>query len=118
METLDLIEQACKDRNHDEIRKYLDAIDSSELKKDTFLKIINYYENTEGNFPVAYAMLFLDWTLKSEDYITGGQFIKKLSKLGVSEERIANLVYENIIKSQEAFYEERFNTNLELIKLF
>ena len=47
MEMLADVEQACRDNNHESVKRGLDRIESHDLKRKAFLKIIEYYENEE-----------------------------------------------------------------------
>lgn len=112
---LSQIEQACKNNNHVSVMQCLNEIDSDNLKKNTFLKIIDYYENEEARFPVGYVILYIEWLLKKRDVDEAGGYIEKLNSMGIEKERIAELIYEYVIKPDEPEYEARFNSNLEML---
>lgn len=116
MTKLSQIKQACKSNNHELIKHLLDSAESNELKRQVFLKVIHYYEQEEGLFPVGYSILFIEWLLNNKDFDTARDYIVKLNRLDITNERISELIFEYIIKANESDYRKRFNENLELLK--
>ncbi len=116
LEMLTQIKKACMDNNHKSVRQGLDKIESDELKRKAFLKIIDYYENEQTSFPVGYVILFIEWLLKKRDFDGAADNIEKLKQVGIARDRISELVYEHLIKPNEKEYEERFKRNLDLLK--
>ena len=115
-EILARIEQACRDNDHDSVKRGLNDIESDELKRNVFRKIIDYYENEEARFPVGYVVLFIVWLLEKRDFREAGKYIERLNRAGVAGERISELVYEHVIKPDEMEYAERFKRNLEMLQ--
>ena len=115
MEKLTQIDQLCKDHNHELIKRYIDSVEAEELKREIFLKIITYFEEEEGQFPMGYSMLFIEWLLKNQDVDTARDYFVKLNRLGVANGRMSELIYEYIIEPDETQYRERYNNNLELL---
>ncbi len=116
MDIMVQLEQACRDSDHESIKQELDSIESYELKKEAFQKIIDYYENEKGRFPVGYCLLFIEWLLKNRDLDTAGDYIARLDCFGVAGERVSGLIFEYVIKPEEPYYRERFERNLEILK--
>lgn len=116
MEILSQIEEACKNNRSTDVMNLLDSVESGELKRQTFLTIINYYEQEEGRFPIGYSILFLEWLLQNGDLDTAKDYIVKLNQLGIEKEQISELIFEYIIKPNEAAYRERFNKNIALLE--
>ncbi len=115
MELLAQIEKACRENNHDSVRQDLGAIEQQDIKRSAFLKIIDYYENEKSQFPVGYVILFIEWLLINGDLRIAGNYISKLHRMGIDRERISALIYEHVIKPDEAVYQERFKNNLEIL---
>jgi spore maturation protein CgeB len=116
MEIMVQLEKACRDSDHESIKQELDSIESYELKKEAFQKIIDYYENEKGRFPVGYCLLFIEWLLKNRELDTAGDYIARLDCFGVAGERVSGLIFEYVIKPEEPYYRERFERNLEILK--
>ncbi len=114
MEVLTQIEQACKDNNHGLNISILDSVESEELKKQAFLKIIDYYEKV-SQIPYKYYIHFIEWLLKNGDINTAKNYILKCNNLEIGHEEISELIYEYIIKPDESQYRQRFDKNLELL---
>jgi spore maturation protein CgeB len=110
------IEKACSDNDHETIIRAIDTMKSEELKKESFLKIINYYEKRESRLPVGYYVRFIEWLLKTGDVDTAGDYVERLNRLGVTKKRISELIYEYVIKPDEAHYREKFERNIALLK--
>ncbi len=109
------IEQACKDNNYELVKHLLDSLDSPNLKREAFERIIEYYEN-KSSFPVGYSLLFITNLLQHRDLTTAMNHIRKCKQIGVAEESISQLVYENLIKPNESYYKENFNKNVQLLQ--
>lgn len=116
MEEILQIGQACKDGNHELIKRLLDSIDSEDFKKQAFIKVINYYENEESLFPAGYLLFFIRWLLQHNDYAAAMEYILKCRRAGVAEDRISQLIFKTVIEPNEALYKENFNQNLNLLQ--
>lgn len=115
MEQIFQIEQACASNDNETVMSVLESIDSLDIKKQAFLKIIEYHE-TRSRFPVGYMFLFMKWLLQNNDRKTAMEYILKCRQNGVDEARISHVIYESVIKPDEAFYRENFNKNLQMLQ--
>ncbi|GBD95707.1 MAG TPA: hypothetical protein ENG83_04285 [Nitrospirae bacterium] len=109
------IEEACASGNHETVVSMLESIDSFDIKKEAFLKIIGYYEN-KSLFATGYVLSFVKWLIFNRDYKTAMEYINKCRKKSVAEERLSQLIFESLIKPDETFYKEKFNKNLRLLR--
>ncbi len=115
MEQVLQIEQACSSDNHEVIMSLINSAGSFDLKKELFLKIIESYEN-RSLFPVAYLLLFIKWLTQNNDYKTAMEYINQCRETGVAEERLSEIIFENVIKPEEAFYRAKFHENIQLLQ--
>ena len=114
MEQILQIEQACALNNHEAVMSVMGSIESYDMKKQAFLKIIEYHEE-RSRFPVGYLLLFIRWLLQNNDRKTAMEYILRCRQNGVDEARLSDLIYETVIKPEELLYKERFNRNLQLL---
>jgi len=115
MEQLIEIDRACGENDHELIKSLLASVDSSELKRQGYEKVIEHYERL-SLFPVGYLLWFIRWLISIQDYSSAMEQIEKCKMNHVDEDRLSEIVYENLIQPNENFYRERFNRNLSLMR--
>jgi spore maturation protein CgeB len=109
------IDQACEENDHELIKSLLTSVGSSYLKRQAYEKVIKYFEK-QSLFPVGYMMWFIQWLICTHNYPSAMEQIEKCKMHGVDDDRLSEIVYENLIKPEEAFYRDRFNKNLSLMR--
>lgn len=115
MESIEQVKQACMENNNVLIKDLLYSIGNMAQKKEAFNLIIEHYTNNLS-FPVGYSLLFIKELLLNQELPSAMKQINRCLKMGVSAERLAELVFEYLIKPKEAYYRDNFERNLKIIR--